>query len=81
MDRATELPETSHRASLETGVLVVAFAVWVASVVRVVGTLAYQEPFGAEPTLALLMALLMSRLLVAPLASRFVRLRRRLQNR
>ncbi|WP_394847324.1 hypothetical protein LZC95_07640 [Pendulispora brunnea] len=52
-------------------VLVAALFVWGASVVRVVGTFVYREPFGAESTLALVMVLLMSRVLFAPLASRF----------
>jgi len=83
MDRASEFPNrtdirrSAQEASLGTAVLVAAFVVWVASVVRVVGSFVHHESFGAEPTLAFVMALLMTRVLAAPLVARIAHSRRR----
>jgi len=62
--------EAEPAFSQSAAVLVAALFVWGTSVVRVVGTFVYQERFGAESTLALLMALLMSRVLLAPLTKK-----------
>jgi len=59
-----------HAASPDTAVLVAAFAVWVVSAVRVLGTFARHEAFGAESTLALVMVLWMTRVLVTPWTAR-----------
>jgi nitrate/nitrite transporter NarK len=69
--------EAESPFSQSAAVLVAALFVWGTSVVRVVGTFVYHERFGAESTLALVMVLLMSRVLFAPLAARWGATRQR----